>query len=146
MPGSSDFLMRCVVIVGSLPFQLCEHGVVSFAQALSKAGASSGLAQAFLLCAPATNITTIFAVLRSVGKNPWAAFRCVLGICLSALAISYFADWMELSIPIVSQEDLFHLPQWWLDSAKYTLAVMFVASVAGAIREKLSTAPKHKHE
>ena len=44
-----SFLARVVVVVGSLPFQLCEHGVVSFAVALQKAGASHGTAHVFLL-------------------------------------------------------------------------------------------------
>ena len=42
---AKDLVARLIVVVGSLPFQLCEHGVVTFAKALEQSGASPGLAQ-----------------------------------------------------------------------------------------------------
>ena len=79
----SDLLLRAAVIVAALPLQLCEHGVVSFASALLKAGVSPGTAQAFLLSAPATNVTTLGVLLKRAG-GAGSALRSASAIAAAA--------------------------------------------------------------
>uniref|UniRef100_A0A0G4G602 Permease n=1 Tax=Chromera velia CCMP2878 TaxID=1169474 RepID=A0A0G4G602_9ALVE len=127
----SDFVLRTSVIVLSLPFQLCEHGVVSFAQALHRAGASPGLCQAFLLVAPATNVTTIAAVLRSAGNSAAVAVRCVVGICGAALAISYFTDFVladSFDLSMEQPASAFELPSWWVNGSVYVVGALLIFS------------------
>ena len=85
--SSFSLLARIIIVVGALPFQLCEHGVVSFAAALQKAGASHGTAHAFLLAAPATNLSTIGALVKCTG-DVWATLRSGVAISLCALALT----------------------------------------------------------
>ena len=114
---SKDVLSRVIISVGSIPFQLCEHGVVSIAAGLRKSGASYGTAHAFLLAAPATNIATLGAVLKATGgKDRTAPLRSAMTISFLSFCMSYildaFADYTsakDFGDPIVT----FALPAWW---------------------------------
>jgi len=88
-----DVATRLTVVLGALPFQLCEHGVVSFASALRRSGASLGTAYAFLLSAPATNIATLGTMLKT-GGGSLAPLRCALAISSLAFIMSYVLDAM----------------------------------------------------
>jgi uncharacterized membrane protein YraQ (UPF0718 family) len=110
-----DLTTRVTVIVGALPFQLCEHGVVSFASALHKSGATHGTAHAFLLTAPATNIATLGAVLKTTGDTG-AAVRSAVTISALALLISYVIDyaWEDGSGSKLGEAvETLSLPEWW---------------------------------
>lgn len=61
-PGS--FAVRLAVLTFALPLQLCEHASVTLAAGIQKAGGPPGLAFAFLLCAPATNMSSLLLLLR----------------------------------------------------------------------------------
>lgn len=131
----SDLVLRLTVIFGGLPFQLCEHGVVSFARALQQSGVSPGLAQAFLLCAPATNIGTLATVMRSTGNSPVAAMRSAVAICVVGLLLSYFVDSVfpeRLSL-IDDRHSLANssvtLPSWWIRSSVYVVGAMLALSI-----------------
>ena len=52
-----DFWMRSILLGSAIPLQLCEHTSVTVASAVQKAGGSPGLAFAFLLSAPAINLS-----------------------------------------------------------------------------------------
>jgi uncharacterized membrane protein YraQ (UPF0718 family) len=131
---ASDLASRVAVVVGALPFQLCEHGVVSFAQALQKAGASTGLAHAFLLCAPATNFASLGAVLRSCGNRPVAAVRSAAALCTAAVVLSYLTDaFLAKELSLLAQPQPAHrllvLPEWWRRASVYVCGTMVCASL-----------------
>jgi len=130
---AGDLVTRLCVVFGSLPFQLCEHGVVSFAKALQQSGATPGLAQAFLLCAPATNIATLGAVLRSTGNNASAALRSAVALAMVALALSYIVDgWLSQTLSLASDDHIdsfIQLPQWWASVSVYICAGMLAVSL-----------------
>ena len=115
-PFLQDLTTRVTVIVGALPFQLCEHGVVSFASALHKSGATHGTAHAFLLTAPATNIATLGAVLKTTGDTG-AALRSAVAISALALLMSYGIDhaWEAdgSGSKLGEAVETLSLPDWW---------------------------------
>eukprot|EP00947_MAST-08B_sp_MAST-8B-sp1_P001255 g1255.t1 len=88
----AGLVLRVVVVVGSLPIQLCEHGVVNFAAALETAGAPAGLTFAFLLSAPATNASALAVIVKTVGGNALAAVRSAAALAVTAIAMSYAVD------------------------------------------------------
>lgn len=53
----------------SMPLQMCEHGVVMFAQSLLHAGLSHGTAFVFLVVAPAVNAATLLFIYYRVGAE-----------------------------------------------------------------------------
>jgi hypothetical protein len=55
------------------PLQLCEHTTVAYAAAIQKAGGPPGLAFAFLLVAPATNLPSLVLLLKASGAAGAAA-------------------------------------------------------------------------
>lgn len=112
-----DGITRATIVVGSLPFQLCEHGVVSFAAALQKSGVSHGTAHAFLLMAPATNIATLGAVLKTTGgSDRLAPFRSAAAISILAFCMSYVLDTLitsESGRNLGQAVETLTLPEWW---------------------------------
>ena len=132
-----DFAARAVIVAGALPFQLCEHGVVSFASALRKAGASHGTAHAFLLAAPATNVGTLGAVLQaSRGRDKLAPLRSAAAISAVAIALSYFLDSSDV-LPAAALEaatETLVLPDWWSVVSVWVLGGMVFYSSLGRFR------------
>lgn len=127
-----DFALRTAVIISSLPLQLCEHSVVSFAEALQKSGVSTGLALTFLLCAPATNIATIATVLRSSGNRLGAVFRSVIALSVTGLVLSYAADGELFHGVLTLNNTQVHaalLPVWLKEPAQYVCVGLLAVSM-----------------
>lgn len=137
-----SFAARLTVVVGALPFQLCEHGVVSFASALHKAGVSYGTAHAFLLAAPATNLSTIGALANCTG-DVWAALKSGVAISLSALLVSYAIDLAgesAVDLALNTPAETILLPLWWTESSSWVCASMVAVSACFRAQRLLSWA------
>ena len=128
-----DVLTRATIVVGSLPFQLCEHGVVSFAAALQKSGASHGTAHAFLLMAPATNIATLGAVLKATGGlDRFAPLRSAAAISILAFGMSYVFDFLitsESGKNLGEAVETFVLPEWWSTMSIWICQLFIIQSL-----------------
>jgi uncharacterized protein len=127
-----DLLTRLTVVLGSLPFQLCEHGVVAFASALQKSGVSHGTAHAFLLIAPATNIATLGAILKTTGGlDRLAPLRSAIAITFAGVTISYILDEVitsESGKTIGRAVETFSLPEWWVNGSAWVCdAFVFIS-------------------
>jgi hypothetical protein len=126
-----------------VPLQLCEHGVVNFAAALEKAGATPGTAHAFLLSAPATNVATLGVVLRSAGGTA-AAGRSALAISATALALSYLVDHTgmfggDAGDSIGKAAESFELPAWFSKSSTWVCCALLAASLFGRVSAACSS-------
>lgn len=130
---SQDVLVRLIISVGSIPFQLCEHGVVSFAASLQKSGASYGTAHAFLLAAPATNIATLGAVLKATGdQDRTAPLRSAITISLLSFCMSYLLDLFAVYTSVTDFGDpieTLSLPAWWSTLSFYLCQFFVVQSI-----------------
>lgn len=117
---------RVLVLAGTLPLQLCEHGTVIFAGALRRAGASPGTAFAFLVSAPATNLATMALLLQRQPAGSWGVLRVAVAISLAALALSYAFDLSGARFQAgVAGHDL---PEWLAAGSLYLAAVMVAGS------------------
>ena len=128
-----DALTRATVTAGALPFQLCEHGVVSFAGALQKSGATHGTAHAFLLTAPATNIATLGTVLKATGGlDRLAPIRSAFAIFFLAFIMSYVLDYTSffaLNTNLGEAIETIVLPDWWSNGSVIVCGCMVLISL-----------------
>lgn len=98
------FLLRLGVLVLALPLQLCEHSSVAFAAGIQKAGGSPGLAFAFLLSAPATNLPSLLLLMKSDKNNVSygcsVTLRLAVALVFSALILSYVVDALGIDMRV----------------------------------------------
>jgi len=96
----STIASRALLLLATLPVQMCEHASVTFAVALQKAGASQGTAFAFLLSAPSTNLATLMFLFRRVSKSHGSktALFALLRITASLIVSGYFCSWLSSQI------------------------------------------------
>lgn len=105
-------LVRLAVLGASLPLQLCEYTTVTYAAAIQKAGGPPGLAFAFLLVAPATNVGSMLLLLQTsnAGKDEAAAattaFRVALALTAAALVVSFAID--SLGVDLLVEREAEH--------------------------------------
>ena len=142
MGAARSLLLRLVMLVAVLPLQLCEHTTVAYAAAIQKAGAAPGLAFAFLLVAPATNLPTLLLLLRAGGHGQAAARRVAAVLVFVALALSYAVDFLEIDLLVVKEADesdsaMPSLPEWYVTSSPW-IAVLLLIGVGNKIRLNLN--------
>ena len=123
LPFISSLGARALLLTAALPLQLCEHATVSLAAGIQRKGGSAGLAFAFLLSAPATNLASLIMLIRSAAgggegddedegsKRPSAATAAtsVAGISAAlvaaALALSVAIDASGLEVGLIAKEE-----------------------------------------
>lgn len=130
---------RVAVLTGTLPLQLCEHGTVTFAGALRRAGASGGTAFAFLISAPATNLATMALLLRRQPGGSLGVVRIASALVISGLAVSYLFDASGVQFEVMPAGH--DLPPWAVNLCFYVTAAL----VAGSAWRRVFGS-HHKHE
>jgi len=86
--GAAALAGRVAVLTFVLPLQLCEHATVALAAGIQKAGGSPGLAFAFLLVAPATNLATLLLLVDTKRRRNAIAASCCAAAAAAAGAPS----------------------------------------------------------
>ncbi len=81
-----------LVLVISLPLYVCTTGSVPIAAALIAAGIPAGAALVFLMAGPATNVATLGAVYRSLGKRVLAIYLGTVAVMSIVLGLAF--DWV----------------------------------------------------
>ncbi len=133
-PTIHSIASRAVLFLLSLPLTICEHGIVSLADAMQKIGFSAGTAVALIVTGPSTNAGTLLLLSRGSSKSlVFAAGRIVLVILVFGVMLSYLADDFGTSVlldsPKPDQTSGFELPAW-MNENGVSLAGMFtVASI-----------------
>lgn len=151
----STIASRSMLLLATLPVQMCEHASVTFAVALQKLGASQGTAFAFLLSAPATNLATIMFLFRRVSKSRGfneallALLRITASLILSGVALSFVFDFLNWRLLRVEEQRSTsswfwngELPALW-EPISLCLAV---ALSIGAVVNKFFLAPQESHD
>lgn len=133
--GANDAAARLGLLAAALPLQLCEHSTVTAAAALQKAGGGPGLAFAFLLSAPATNVPSLLMLMRhGVAAARLAAVRVALAVTLAALVASYAVDAAGVDLLVVDEAEAatsaFDLPGWFVDVSPAIAVVLTAAAAA----------------
>ena len=124
--GPLAFLLATAI---SMPLYVCATASIPMAYALLLAGLSPGAVLVFLIAGPATNMTTITAVWKILGRVAAAMYLA------SLLLISWSAGWlfnMALSIKpnegIPQHHEGFH-PSIWQDASGYLMIGLLILSV-----------------
>lgn len=95
---SQGILGVFLVLLISTPLYVCTTGSVPIAASLIAAGLPAGSALVFLMAGPATNVATIGAVYKSLGKR--VAIFYLLTVILFSSVFALFFDSLLSSIPV----------------------------------------------
>jgi len=134
-----DFLLRMGVITSALPLQLCEHSTAALAAGIQEAGGGAGLAFAFLLSAPATNLPSLLLLAKSAGSyNRFTPFKVALSLTGTALFLSYCVDFAEVDLLIDKEAksggEMAALPSSFIKTCPYISGLLLAIGVFRKIR------------
>jgi len=133
---AKSVISRASLFSLSLPMTICEHGIVSLADALQGVGFSAGTAVALIVIGPSTNAGTLLLLSRLNGGKQWVvdAFKIVSVILVFGVALSFLADDFGSSVMMEKQETTESsggggsaLPEW-LNENAITLAGLFTTA------------------
>ncbi len=141
---TKSVLSRAGLFLLTLPMTICEHGIVSLADALKSIGFSAGTAVALIVTGPSTNVGTLLMLSRlntttrkdssngSTSSN-WIvlAGKIVLVILVFGVGLSYLADDFGSTIIMEKTEMVptgsSSLPEW-LNENAVSIAGLFTAA------------------
>eukprot|EP00536_Pseudo-nitzschia_multiseries_P008737 jgi/Psemu1/198993/e_gw1.228.30.1 len=152
--AATSLAIRCGLFVLTIPVTICEHGIVSLADALRRVGGfSAGTALALIVTGPSTNAGTLL-VLSRLGKksksssshnnnnnnnNNWIIFadaiRIATVVVLFGVGLSYLADEIGSTSSIAEATKssggggAAALPEWLNENALSLAGVFTVASI-----------------
>ena len=137
------------VLAVSVPLYVCATASVPIAAALVESGMPTGAALVFLMAGPATNVATIGAIYRGLGKRSLAVYLAT--IILGSVAFGLAFDFLLESAPITLHAHHEHATWWALASAIVLLALMAYHAV-GELRlwvgkrraRSLTEVPRHE--
>jgi uncharacterized membrane protein YraQ (UPF0718 family) len=147
---TSELVVRLSVLGSAMPLQLCEHSTVAYAAAIQKAGGAPGLAFAFLLVAPATNLPSMLLLLRTHGHGKLMAARVTFTLTIVALVLSFAVDVLALDMLVEKEADeggggMLELPSWHTTSSPWVAGALVLAAGAKSAREFFGSADSHQH-
>jgi len=101
LTGHGPLLAMLAMLLVSLPLYVCATASVPIAAALVAAGFPPGAALVFLMAGPATNLATIGAVYRSLGRRALGIYlsTIILGSLAAGFAFDFVLDTSALSMP-----------------------------------------------
>ena len=142
-PWLSDILFRIGVISSTLPLQLCEHSSAALAAGIQEAGAGAGLAFAFLILAPATNLPSLLLLARASGSyNRFTPVKVALSLASTALLLSYCVDMAEIDLHVEKEAEsggeMAVLPSQFVRTSPYISGLLVGGGLLRMIRKKLT--------
>ena len=114
--------MFAAVLAVSVPLYVCATASVPIAAALVASGMPAGAALVFLMAGPATNVATIGAIYRGLGKRALAVYLST--IIVGSVAFGLAFDFLLESAPIAAHAHHEHATWWALVSAIVLIALM----------------------
>jgi len=120
-----------ITLVLSLPLYVCATASVPIAAALVSAGLPTGAALVFLMAGPATNVATLGAVSRALGRRALIVY--LLTIIAGSLTAGLFFNHFLPDAPthLMTHE---HGPTWWRVASGITLALLLLSFAVGDVR------------
>jgi uncharacterized membrane protein YraQ (UPF0718 family)/regulator of protease activity HflC (stomatin/prohibitin superfamily) len=136
-PVTSGWTGMLVMLVVGIPFYVCATSSTPLIAALLMKGLSPGAALVFLLAGPVTNLGTILAVLRYMGRKVMLIYVvCTAGITLMLGGIIE-SIYQDLGIPVTAivGQTTGLLPEWLKVICLFILLALMVSS---AVRTRLA--------
>ncbi|MBF0445447.1 MAG: SO_0444 family Cu/Zn efflux transporter [Magnetococcales bacterium] len=128
----SGWLAMFIMVLASVPVYVCATASTPIAAAMLYAGLTPGMALAFMIAGPATNLVTLGIVKRELGLKTLLAY--LLGIVTSAMSLGFLADlivqnWVGYSEPqlLITQQKW--LPMWLAWGSVLLLLVLSLLSM-----------------
>mmetsp|Transcript_4353 Transcript_4353/g.9084 ORF Transcript_4353/g.9084 Transcript_4353/m.9084 type:complete len:129 (-) Transcript_4353:69-455(-) len=118
---------------------ICEHGIVSLADALRGVGFSAGTALALIVTGPSTNAGTLLMLSRLSSKSlVVAAAKIVVVVLVFGVTLSYLADDFGTSVLLKTPKpdqasDAFALPEWMNENAVSLAGFFTFASIVQSL-------------
>ena len=140
-----SFILRIGVLASALPLQLCEHTTAALAAGIEKAGGSAGLAFAFLLSAPATNLPSLLLLTRTSGAyGRFTALKVAMALSGTALVLSYAIDFAGIDLLVVKEAEsdaveMAELPGRFITASPWIAGTLMLAGIAKRLRQKLAS-------
>ncbi len=132
----SGVLAFLLVLLASLPLYVCAVASVPIAAALVEAGLPTGAAIVFLMAGPATNVATVGAVLRTLGRRALAVYlAAVIGGSI-AFGMLYRPLLGDLAVAGDLGGHGHHA--WWRIACGIVLLGMFVWFAIGDLRRRFA--------
>jgi len=142
--NNNDLVLRIIVIASALPLQLCEHTTAALASGISKGGNnSSGLAFAFLLSAPATNLPSLLLLAKKKkgegSSSIYAPIKVAFSLVITSLILSYIVDFLhvDLGVDKAVMGDMAVLPHVFVDSSPYISGFLLICGILRTVKSKL---------
>jgi uncharacterized membrane protein YraQ (UPF0718 family) len=138
--GVGPLALRLGILISSLPLQLCEHTTATLAAGIRKAGGSPGLAFAFLLSAPATNVPSLLLLMQ---HNMKAVARVAMALVGTACVLSYAIDVAGVDM-LVEKEvvgEMASLPSWYVTASPWLAGLLVVC---GFISKGVAATRQHE--
>lgn len=123
MSGYGGLGAMLVTLAIATPLYVCAVASVPIAAALVASGLPAGAALVFLMAGPATNVATLGAVYRTLGRKTLAVYltTVVVGSVVCGLLFEYVIDSSQLPAGATHQHQ-----QWWNLSAAVLLLGMLL--------------------
>ncbi|MBF0194250.1 MAG: SO_0444 family Cu/Zn efflux transporter [Magnetococcales bacterium] len=111
----SGWLAMFIMVLASVPVYVCATASTPIAAAMLYAGLTPGMALAFMIAGPATNLVTLGIVKKELGLKTLLAY--LAGIVGSAMSLGFMADlivqnWGFYSEPLLLKTQQEWLPMW----------------------------------
>jgi uncharacterized membrane protein YraQ (UPF0718 family)/copper chaperone CopZ len=112
-----------VTLVISVPLYVCATASVPIAAALVASGLPAGAALVFLMAGPATNVATLGAVYRTLGRRPLAIY---LATIIVGSIVCGWAFQFVISAESVTVGHEHEMDNWWSIASAAVLATLIV--------------------
>ncbi|MEQ8982032.1 MAG: copper ion binding protein [Deltaproteobacteria bacterium] len=136
---SGSILPMIAALVISLPLYVCATASVPIAAALVEAGLPAGAALVFLMAGPATNVATIGAIYRTLGKKPLAIYLAT--IVLGSIGFGFMFDFV-LPLDAVTAPHDHTTFEWWRVASMVALVALLAYFAVRDLRAKLRKQPE----
>jgi len=113
-----------VALLVSLPLYVCATASVPIAAALVGAGMPASAALVFLMAGPATNVATLGAVYRGLGRKPLVIYLTTL--IVGSLGLSVLFDWIIGSAAAREALGHVHATSWWETASAVVLSLLLL--------------------
>lgn len=139
---SQGVLGMLAVLVIAVPLYVCTTGSVPLAAGLIASGLPAGSALVFLMAGPATNVATMGAVLRVLGKKTLAVY---LGtVIVFSMIFGWFFQWLLPGSGDVVMEHA-HGAGWFEMSAAVAVSSLMVILLVHQFYERFIMKKPHVH-
>jgi copper chaperone CopZ len=116
-----------VTLVISVPLYVCATASVPIAAALVASGLPAGAALVFLMAGPATNVATLGAVYRTLGRRPLAIYLAT--IILGSIACGWAFQFV-INTESTAVGHQHEMSNWWNIGSATVLALLIISFAA----------------